>query len=274
MEKTLQGTFRLHNGVQMPYFGLGVYKVPDGEEVVQAVKTALDAGYRLIDTAQFYQNEEGVGQAIKESGVPREEIFVTTKVWNTSQGYDSTLKTFEKSLEKLRLEYIDLYLIHWPVSDKYLDTWRALERLYEEGSVRAIGVSNFHIHHLKNLMNYFEQKPVVNQVELHPYLTQEPLRRFCLENDIKVESWSPLARGQMIGDPVIGQISKKYGKTPAQIVLRWHVQNDLIVIPKSKSPSRIRENADIFDFTLTKEDMEKINTLNKDYRTGSNPDDF
>lgn len=184
------------------------------------------------------------------------------------------MKAFERSLEKLRLDYIDLYLIHWPVSDKYLHTWRALERLYEEGSVRAIGVSNFHIHHLKNLMNHFEQKPVVNQVELHPYLTQEPLRRFCLENDIKVESWSPLARGQMIGDPVIGQISKKYGKTPAQIVLRWHVQNDLIVIPKSKSPSRIRENADIFDFTLTKEDMEKINTLNKDYRTGSNPDDF
>ncbi|WAA12966.1 aldo/keto reductase [Fervidibacillus halotolerans] len=274
MEKSLNGTFQLHNGVKMPYFGLGVYKVQEGEEVVQAVKTALETGYRLIDTAEFYQNEEGVGRAIRESGVPREEIFITTKVWNSSQGYDSTLKAFEGSLKKLGLEYIDLYLIHWPVSGKYMDTWRALERLYKEGLVRAIGVSNFHIQHLENIMNHFEEKPVVNQVELHPYLTQEKLRRFCRNHNIHVESWSPLARGQVVDDPVIGEISKKHGKTPAQIILRWHVQNDLIVIPKSKRPSRIKENADIFDFHLSEEDMNKINRLNKDYRTGSNPDDF
>lgn len=274
MGKTLQGTFTLHNGVKMPYFGLGVYKVQEGEEVVKAVKTALDYGYRSVDTAALYGNEEGVGRAIRESGLPREEIFVTTKVWNTDQGYDSTLKAFETSLKRLGLDYVDLYLIHWPVSGKYLETWKALERLYREGRVRAIGVSNFHIRHLQQIFENFEEKPVVNQVELHPYLTQVELREFCQKHDMKVEAWSPLARGQIIDDPVIGQLSKKYGKSPAQIVLRWHVQNDIIVIPKSKTPSRIRENADIFDFELTEEDVEKINRLNKNYRTGSNPDDF
>lgn len=274
MTKTLQGTVTLHNGVKMPYFGLGVYKVEDGDFTVNTVKTALNEGYRLIDTAAFYKNEESVGKGIKESGIPREEIFVTTKVWNDDQGYDSTLKAFEDSMKKLDLEYLDLYLIHWAVSGKYLDTWRALERLYKEGRVRAIGVSNFQIHHLQDIMNNFEEKPTVNQVELHPYLTQKELRAFCHEHQIQVEAWSPLAKGQVLNEPILKELAQKYNKSTAQVTLRWHLQNDVIVIPKSITPTRIKENAQIFDFELTEEEMRKIDSLHKDYRTGSHPDDF
>ncbi|WP_020156981.1 aldo/keto reductase [Caldibacillus debilis] len=272
MKKTLQGTTVLHNGVKMPYFGFGTYKVKEGEEVYNAVRTALETGYRLIDTAALYENEEGVGRAIRDSGIPREEIFVTTKVWNSDQGYDSTLRAFETSLKKLDIGYIDLYLIHWAVKGKYLDTWKALVELYKEGRVRAIGVSNFQIHHLQDIMDHFDEIPTVNQVELHPYLTQEELREFCAKHNIKVEAWSPLGRGRLLDLPELKRIAEKYGKTPAQVVLRWHVQNDIIVIPKSVHPERIKENADIFDFELSDEDMAAINRLNRNERFGKDPD--
>ena len=274
MSKSLQGTTTLHNGVKMPYFGLGVYKVKDGKEVINTVKTALEVGYRAIDTAALYDNEEGVGQAIKESGIPREKLFITTKVWNTDQGYDKTLKAFEISMKKLGFDYLDLYLIHWPGKDKYVDTWRALEKLYKDGRVRAIGVSNFKIHHLQTLMEQSEKKPVINQVELHPYLSQKDLLSFCKKQQIAVEAWGPLGRGRLLNDPTLIEIGQKYGKTAAQVTLRWHLQNDVIVIPKSVTPSRIKENADIFDFELTAEDMERIDALNKNERTGKDPDQF
>lgn len=274
MSKSLQGTTTLHNGVKMPYLGLGVYKVKEGKEVINTVKTALEVGYRAIDTAALYDNEEGVGQAIKESGIPREELFITTKVWNTDQGYDKTLKAFDISMKKLGLDYLDLYLIHWPGKDKYVDTWRALEKLYKDGRVRAIGVSNFKIHHLQTLMEQSEEKPVINQVELHPYLSQKDLLSFCKKQQIVVEAWGPLGRGRLLNDPTLIEIGQKYGKTAAQVTLRWHLQNDVVVIPKSVTPSRIKENADIFDFELTAEDMERIDALNKNERTGKDPDQF
>ena len=274
MGKSLQGTVLLHNGVKMPYFGLGVYKVEEGNEVIESVKTALEVGYRAIDTAALYENEEGVGKAIKASGIPRKEIFVTTKVWNTDHGYEKTLKAFDKSISKLGLDYVDLYLIHWPGKDTFLDTWRALEKLYRDGCVRAIGVSNFKPHHLQTLMEHSEEKPVINQVELHPYFQQKELREFCKQHDIVVEAWSPLGRGQVLDDPVLAEIGKKYGKTPAQVTLRWHLQNDIVIIPKSVTPSRIKENADIFDFELTAEDMEQIDQLDKNTRLFKDPDLF
>lgn len=274
MTKSLQGTITLHNGVKMPYFGLGVYKAKEGEEVINAVKKALEVGYRAIDTASLYENEVGVGQAIRESGIPREEIFVTTKVWNTDHGYEKTLKAFDTSLKKLGLEYVDLYLIHWPGKDTFVDTWHALEKLYKEGLVRAIGVSNFKIHHLQTLMAKAEEKPVINQVELHPYFSQEELRAFCKENQIAVEAWAPLARGKVLDDPVLIKIGEKYGKTPIQVTLRWHLQNDIVVIPKSVTPARIKANSEVFDFELTAEEMEQINALNTNKRFYKDPDTF
>lgn len=272
--KSLNGNVRLHNGVEMPYFGLGVYKVEEGAEVESTVAEALKLGYRLIDTAALYQNEEGVGQAVRESGLPREEIFVTTKVWNTDQGYDSALKAFETSLGKLGLDYIDLYLIHWPVKGKYLETWRALERIYEEGRVKAIGVSNFNIHHLEDVLGQSKLKPAVNQVELHPALAQKELREFCEKNEILVQAWSPLARGRILADPVLTAIAEKNGKSPAQVILRWHLQNGVAVIPKSVTPSRLKENADIFDFELSPDDIGLINRLDAGTRFGADPDNF
>ncbi|MBU8880121.1 aldo/keto reductase [Bacillus sp. FJAT-29790] len=272
--KLNQDTISLHNGVNMPQFGLGVYKVEEGQQVGETVKLALEIGYRLIDTAAFYDNEEGVGRAIKESGIPREDIFITTKVWNTDQGYDETLAAFDKSMQKLGLDYLDLYLIHWPVKEKYLETWKALEKLYHDGKVRAIGVSNFQIHHLKDLMENSSEKPVVNQIELHPRLSQVELRAFCKENNIKVEAWSPIGRGRLLDEPTIKQIAEKYGKTPAQIILRWHLQNDVIIIPKSVNPQRLKENADIFAFELMPDDMTQINELNINERFGPDPDSF
>ncbi len=271
---SINHTIRLHNGVEMPQFGLGVYKVEAGGVAVDTVKTALSLGYRSIDTAAFYDNEEGVGQALKESGIPREEIFVTTKVWNTDQGYEETLAAFEKSRKRLGLDYLDMYLVHWPVKGKYIDTWKALEKLYQEGTIKAIGVSNFQIHHLEDLFTHANEKPVLNQIELHPLLTQEKVRAFCKENDIAVEAWSPIARGKLVDDPTLLSIAEKYEKTSTQVILRWHLQNNVIVIPKSVTPSRIKENADIFHFELTDEDMEKINGLNENKRFGPNPDDF
>lgn len=272
--KDLSSCTVLNNGVKMPWFGLGVYKSEEGAEVENAVNTALKHGYRSIDTAAFYQNEAGVGKAIKESGIPREEIFVTTKVWNDMQGYENTLASFEESRKKLDLEYIDLFLIHWPVKGKFKDTWRALEKLYHEGKVRAIGVCNFKVHHLEDLLSSCEVKPVINQVEYHPRLTQKDVLQFCKENDIQLEAWAPLMRGKILDHPVITELAEKYGKTPAQIVLRWDLEHEVVTIPKSVKEHRIIENADVFDFSLTSEEVEKIDHLNKDERTGPDPDTF
>jgi methylglyoxal/glyoxal reductase len=274
MPNSLQDTTTLHNGVKMPWFGLGVFKVKEGSEVVESVKAAIKNGYKSIDTAAVYQNEEGVGQAIKEAGAPREELFITTKVWNADQGYESTLKAFETSMEKLGLEYLDLYLIHWPVAEKYNDTWKALEKLYKDGRVRAIGVSNFHIHHLKDLMANAEIKPMVNQVEYHPHLAQTELLEFCKAEGIQMEAWSPLKQGELLSEPTIREIADKHGKSPAQVILRWDLQNGVVTIPKSIKEHRIIENADIFNFELSAEDMDRLNSLNKNERVGPDPDNF
>ncbi|UHA72381.1 aldo/keto reductase [Paenibacillus sp. 481] len=267
----------LNNGVSMPQFGLGVWRVEEGQQVKEAVKTALETGYRSIDTAAIYQNEVGVGEAIKESGVKREDIFLTTKVWNSDQGYEATLKAFDESLNKLGVDYIDLYLIHWPVPelDRYIETYKALEKLYEEGRVRAIGVSNFHIHHLERLLAECTVKPVLNQVECHPRLAQNELREFCERHDIYLEAWSPLMQGgDILEHETITALAAKHGKTPAQIVIRWHLQKGHVVIPKSVTPSRIRENYDVFNFELSADDMAAIHALNEDRRVGPDPDEF
>ncbi|ATO50333.1 aldo/keto reductase [Brevibacillus laterosporus] len=273
MVKHLADCTVLQNGVKMPWIGLGVWRVDDGDQVVHAVKTAIQHGYRSIDTAMIYKNEEGVGQAIAEAGVPREELFITTKVWNSDQGYDTTLAAFDESLKKLGLEYLDLYLIHWPGTDKYVDTWKALEKLYKDGKVRAIGVCNFHKHHLEELIKAAEVKPMVNQIELHPLLTQKDLLTYCKQHNIQVEAWSPLMQGNL-DHPVLAKLAQKYEKTPAQIVLRWHLQNGVVIIPKSVNENRIKENAALFGFELTAEDMGRINDLNQNQRFGPNPDEF
>ncbi|MGG4469878.1 aldo/keto reductase [Paenibacillus alvei] len=270
----LQSTVMLNNGVEMPRFGLGVFKVEEGQEVIDSVKSAIKAGYISIDTAAVYKNEEGVGQGIKESGANREDLFITTKVWNADQGYESTLAAFETSIQKLGLDYIDLYLVHWPVKGKYKETWKALEKLYKDGKVKAIGVSNFHQHHLEDLLEEAEIVPMVNQIELHPLLSQVELRDFCKEKGIVVEAWSPLAQGKLLDNPVLAEIAGKYNKSTAQIILRWDLQNDIVTIPKSIKEHRIIENADIFDFELTNEDIDKINALNKNERVGPDPDNF
>jgi diketogulonate reductase-like aldo/keto reductase len=274
MAKHIADTTVLANGVKFPWLGLGVWKAKEGSEVENAVKAAIQIGYRSVDTAAVYKNEEGVGRAIKECGVPREELFITTKVWNADQGYESTLKAFETSRKKLGLEYVDLYLVHWPVKGKYKETWKALEKLYKEGWVRAIGVSNFQVHHLKDVIEDCEVKPMVNQVEFHPYLTQKELLAFCKEQNIQLEAWSPLMQGEVVNIPEIQELAKKYGKTPAQIVLRWDLQHGVVTIPKSVKEHRIKENADIFDFELTAEDMAKLDALNKNHRFGPDPDNF
>ncbi|WP_323131799.1 aldo/keto reductase [Paenibacillus xylanilyticus] len=272
--KNVQDTTTLYNGVKMPWLGFGVFKVKDGEEVVEAVKTAIQAGYRSIDTAKAYNNETGVAQGIRESGVAREDLFITTKVWNSDQGYESTLAAFEASMERLELEYLDLYLIHWPVKGKYKDTWRALEKLHREGRIRAIGVSNFQIHHLEDLMTDATIKPAVNQVELHPLLIQSELRDYCSKHQIQIEAWSPLGQGNLLEHQLLQDIAAKYGKSPAQVILRWDLQNGIVTIPKSVTPQRIRENADLYDFELTSDEIEQINGLNENKRFGSDPDNF
>jgi methylglyoxal/glyoxal reductase len=272
--KSLSDNTVLSNGVHMPWVGLGVFKVEDGEEVTNAVKLAIHHGYRSIDTASFYDNEEGVGKAIREADIPREHLFITTKVWNSDQGYDSTLKAFDLSLKKLGLEYLDLYLIHWPVKGKYKDTWRALETLYKQGKVRAIGVSNFQIHHLEDIIRDGEITPMVNQVEYHPSLTQEELHDYCKQQGIQLEAWSPLKKGRLMNDETIVSLAGKYQKTPAQILLRWDLQNGVVTIPKSTKEHRIKENANIFDFEIEQEDMNLISSLNQNERTGADPDHF
>jgi diketogulonate reductase-like aldo/keto reductase len=273
MTMSIQSTVELLNGVTMPRLGLGVWRSQEGEEVERAVSAALQAGYRSIDTASMYGNEAGVGKAVRESGIPRDQIFVTTKVWNDQQGYDNTLRAFEQSADNLGLGHVDLYLVHWPVQDKYKDTYRALEELYDQGRVRAIGVSNFKEHHLEDLMGSCRIKPMVNQVELHPLLTQTKLRMFCRKEGIQLESWRPLMQGNL-DLPLLQELSHKYGKTPAQIVIRWHLQLGVVTIPKSVTESRIRENAHVFDFELAPEDMNRIGALNEDRRYGADPDNF
>jgi len=270
----LQGTFKLHNGVAMPYFGLGVYQSEDGKEVINAVQWALEAGYRHIDTASIYKNEAGVGRAIRQSPVAREEIFVVSKVWNSDQGYDSTLRAFDASLEKLGMEYLDLYLVHWPVAGKYKETWKALEQLYQERRVRAIGVSNFLQHHLEDLMERAQVVPMVNQMEFHPFLVQQDLLDFCGKHNIQYEAWSPLMQGAIFDQSMFEEVTEKYQKNVAQIVLRWDLQKGVVTIPKSSKKEHILSNADIFDFKLSPEDVAFLEGLDRRQRFGPNPDAF
>ncbi|MGB5377390.1 aldo/keto reductase [Muriicola sp.] len=270
----IKGSFTLHNGVKMPYFGLGVYLSKEGDEVINSVRWALQSGYRHIDTAAIYHNEEGVGEGIKTSGVPREEVFLVSKVWNGEQGYESTLKAFEKSLEKLDTEYLDLYLIHWPVKGKYKETWKALEELYRQKRVRAIGVSNFLQHHLEDLMGNASIVPMVNQMEFHPYLVQQQLLNYCKANRIQYEAWSPLMQGHIFQMEVFKEMAAKYEKTIAQLVLRWDLQKGVVTIPKSSKKQRIIDNAAIFDFAISEQDMAVLDSLDKGKRFGPDPDNF
>jgi len=267
----------LNNGQKIPQFGFGVFLVkPD--ETLAAVTHALQAGYRHIDTAEMYGNEAEVGAAISRSGLGREEIFVTTKLDNGQHRPDDARAAFEQSLEALGSGYVDLFLIHWPLPTRYdgdfVSTWQTLEEFYRDGRARSIGVSNFQPHHLRRLHEECEIRPAVNQIEVNPYLTQDEVRRFCADHEIAVEAWSPLARGNALGDPTIDDIARRAGKTPAQVILRWHIERGDIVFPKSLTPSRIRENIDIFDFELTGEEVEAISALNRNERTGPDPDKF
>ena len=264
----------LSDGNRIPQLGLGVYKVEDAT-AARIVEGAIDAGYRHVDTAKLYFNEAGVGQGVRASGVPRDELFVTTKVWNDDQGYDETLRAFDASLELLGMDYVDLYLIHWPApkQDRYVDTWRALEAIKRDGRARSIGVSNFNQPHLEKLLASSTESPVINQVEIQPWLQQRALRDFDAAHGIVTEAWSPLARGRVLGDPTLEAIGAKHGKSSAQVVLRWHIQQQLVVIPKSNSVERIRENSQVFDFVLDDADLAAIAALETGERTGSNPDD-
>ncbi|MBX4167693.1 aldo/keto reductase [Rhodococcus pyridinivorans] len=268
-------TVTLNNGVEIPQLGFGVFQIPE-DETTAAVSAALETGYRHIDTAAIYGNEAGVGRALADSGLSRDELFITTKVWNSDQGYDATLRAFDTSLAALGLDRLDLYLIHWPTParDRYADTWCALERLVEEGRLRAAGVSNFQPAHLQRLLDGSSLVPTINQIELHPGLQQSELRAFHAEHGIATEAWSPLAQGAVLNDEAITSIAERTGKSPAQVVLRWHLQLGNVVIPKSVTPSRIRENFEVFDFELTDEDMSTIAGADRDLRTGPHPDEF
>ncbi|MEU5343527.1 MULTISPECIES: aldo/keto reductase [unclassified Streptomyces] len=257
----------------MPQLGFGVWQVPD-DEAERAVATALEAGYRSIDTAAIYGNEKGTGRGLAASGVARKDLFVTTKLWNAEQGYDSTLRAFDASLDKLGLDYVDLYLIHWPMpaKEKYIDTYKAFEKLHADGRVKSIGVSNFLPEHLEKLIAATSVIPAVNQIELHPHLQQHASREYHAEQGIATEAWSPLGSGKgLLEVPAIVAIAQKHNRTPAQIVLRWHIQVGNVVIPKSVTPSRIKENIDVFDFSLDTEDIAAISALNEDRRVGSDP---
>ncbi|MBN1397304.1 MAG: aldo/keto reductase [Bacteroidetes bacterium] len=269
----IKGTVELSNHVRMPYLGLGVFQVPD-EEVRKIVQYALYTGYRHIDTAFLYANERGVGQAVRDSNVPREEIFVTSKVWNSDQGYSNTLSAFDKSMNLLGLDYIDLFLVHWPVKGKYIDTWKALEQIYTDGRVRAIGVSNFLRHHLEDLLAQCKIKPMVNQMEFHPRLIQQDLIDYCRSNAIQYEAWSPLMQGRIFEISELNSIAAKYKKDAAQLVLRWSLHKGVVTIPKSAKRERITSNAQIFDFEITHDDMQAIDRLDRNERVGADPDNF
>ncbi|MGZ1557942.1 aldo/keto reductase [Staphylococcus argenteus] len=265
----------LNNGYPMPSVGLGVYKISD-EDMTTVVNAAIEAGYRAFDTAYFYGNESSLGSALKNSGVPREDLFLTTKLWNDYQGYDKTFEFFNKSIENLQTDYLDLFLIHWPCEEDglFVETYKAMEELYEQGKIKAIGVCNFKQHHLEKLMSETHVVPMVNQIEVHPYFNQQDVQDFCDHYDIKVTAWIPLMRNRgLLDDPVIIKLAEKYEKTPAQIVLRWHLAHNRIIIPKSQTPKRIRENIDLFDFNLELTEVAEIDALNKNARQGKDPDD-
>lgn len=263
------------DGKTMPQLGLGVYKVDDDDIAAEVVRTAIEAGYRLIDTASMYLNEAGVGRGIRESGVPREEIFVTTKFWMDDLGFDKTKAALRKSLDLLGMDYVDLYMIHWPAPKRglYTESWRAMEELQDEGLTTSIGVSNFHTYHLDKIFEMATKPPVINQIEVHPWLTQDETIAYNTEHNIVTQAWSPLARGQILDEPTLVALAEKHGKNVAQVIIRWHLQRGLAVIPKSVSAERIRSNAEVFDFEISAEDMAAISALNKDYRTGVDPND-
>jgi 2,5-diketo-D-gluconate reductase A len=265
----------LLDGTSIPQLGLGVYKV-DNEIAAPLVSHALNNGYRLIDTASMYENEVGVGQGIRDSGVPREEVLVATKFWMDDLGFENTLKAFDKSLKLLGLEYLDLYLIHWPAPKRgllYVDSWKAMEKLKNDGLIRSIGVCNFHTHHIDEILKVAEHKPVLNQVELHPWLTQDKVLDYDNSHKIVTQAWSPLARGKILEEEMLATVGSKYGKSVAQVVLRWHIQRGVAVIPKSNSKDRIVENMNVFDFELSDEEMAAISALNSGFRTGVDPED-
>lgn len=277
MEKSI----KLNNGVLIPQPGFGTFMTKDGEEAIQAVKWAVETGYRHIDTAAIYNNEKGVGEGIRQCGVSREELFVTSKVWNSERGYDKTLKAFDKTMNDLGLDYLDLYLIHWPANERQFgkkasklnqETWRAMEKLYEEGRIKAIGVSNFMPHHIERLMDKATVKPAVNQIEFHPGLLQKECVEFCKEQEITVEAWSPLGRGELIFDELLMGLAEKYGSTVAQLIIRWVMQHDIVPLVKSTKQSRIEENFQVFDFEISSEDMQRIDEM-KPVRMGPDPDD-
>ena len=273
------GNVTLNNGLEMPLVGYGVFRVPEGDDLAEAVKTAITKGFRSIDTAQVYRNEESVGRgiraAIEEGLVTREELFITSKVWNDGLSYEETLAAYESSLEKIGLDYLDLYLVHWPgIDDNYIDVYKALEKIYQDGRVRSIGVSNFHVHHLENLLKETTVIPVINQIEFHPHLTQKEVRAYCKDKGIQVEAWSPLMNGSLLEEALIQELAAKYDKTPAQIVLRYDVQCHVVTIPKTMTPTRMVENLNVFDFALTEEEMSQLDALNDGRRCGPDPEKF
>ncbi|MGN1400160.1 MAG: aldo/keto reductase [Bacillus sp. (in: firmicutes)] len=276
---SLTSTYTLHNGVAIPRVGFGTWQTPDGDVAKVSVLSAIENGYRHIDTAAVYGNEQSIGNAIKESGVKREDLFITSKLWASERGYETTLAAFEETMKKLDLEYLDLYLIHWPAKkgnegweQENNDTWRAFEKLYKEGRIKAIGVSNFMVHHLEALMEHAEIKPMVNQIEFHPGQMQTEVAEYCKQNDILVEAWSPLGTGRMLNNEQLISIAEKYNKSVAQLCIRWCLQNDVLPLPKSVTPSRITENADVFDFEISAEDMKTINEMPYFGGSGLDPD--
>ncbi|HYM38515.1 MAG TPA: aldo/keto reductase [Thermoplasmata archaeon] len=271
MSLSLESRVRLNNGVPMPWLGLGVYRASPGRSTRSAVREALRVGYRLIDTAKLYRNEADVGAAVRESGLPREEIFVTTKLWNTDHGYDAALRAFDRSLRELGLEYVDLYLIHWPVPGARRETWKALEVIYAQGKAHAIGVSNYMPHHLTELLEDARVVPAVDQVEMNPFLPQRELQAFCRDHGIRLEAYSPLTQGHRLDDTRVASAARKHGKTPAQILLRWCLQAEAVAIPKSTHPERIRENSEIFDFVLDAEDLQVLSTVDESLHTSWDP---
>lgn len=270
----LSGTFTLRNGVEMPYLGLGTYMPRDSQEVTNSVRFALDNGYRHIDTAGIYRNENDVRLGIEASSVKRENMFLTTKVWNSDQGYEKTFIAFERSLANLKMDYVDLYLVHWPVEGLYKETWRALEELYKQGKVKAIGVCNFLKHQLEDLMDGAEVMPMVNQMEFHPYLVQQELIDFCNSHHIQYQAWSPLMNGKIFDLPEFQNLADKYGKSIAQVVLRYDLQKGIVTIPKSSKEERILSNANLFDFEIAQSDMELLDAMDQNFRTGPDPDNF
>ncbi|MEA0555654.1 aldo/keto reductase [Lysinibacillus irui] len=273
------GNVTLNNGLKMPLVGYGVFRVPEGDDLAEAVKTAIAKGYRSIDTAQVYRNEESVGRgiraAIEEGLVTRDELFITSKVWNDGLSYDETLAAYDSSLEKIGLDYLDLYLVHWPgIDENYIEVYKALEKIYQDDRVRSIGVSNFHVHHLEKLLKETTVVPVINQIEFHPHLTQEEVRAYCQDKGIQVEAWSPLMNGSLLEEALIQELASKYDKTPAQIVLRYDVQHNVVTIPKTMTPTRMVENLDVFNFSLTDEEMAQLDALNDGLRCGPDPETF